>query len=282
MYETFDIGQLIPLIDQRFRTYGTRAERAVIGESMGGYGVMTLTTRHPDLFATAVSMSGALDSDSLPLMSLISASSTAQEAGQAQQVAAPDGVYGPRATQEIRWHGHNPPTLRTTCATSSCRSGRSTARRTHCSRTTTTSVVGCSEENEIHRDSVSFHDRLVAADIPHLWKDYGAGCHGIPEFGASSPIAARHRERLRAPQPRRRRSATSRSSRGSRSGDGTSSPIRPGRSSSCTWTTPGATPDARRLGHDHRDDAAFFRHDDAVDVVTSDGTRSSRRTATGA
>src|SRR5207248_9285085 len=45
-----------------------------------------------------------------------------------------------------------------------------------------TSIVGCSEENEIHRDSVSFHDRLVADDIPHLWEDYGPGCHGLPEF----------------------------------------------------------------------------------------------------
>jgi S-formylglutathione hydrolase FrmB len=183
MYETFDTGQLIPLIDQRFRTYGTRAERAVIGESMGGYGVMTLTTRHPDLFATAVSMSGALDSNSLPLMSLISASSTAQEGGQAQQVAAPDGVYGPRATQEIRWHGHNPTdladNLRDVVLQVRTFDG---APNPLLENNDPTSIVGCSEENEIHRDSVSFHDRLVAADIPHLWKDYGAGCHGIPEF----------------------------------------------------------------------------------------------------
>src|SRR5205085_2096057 len=183
MYETFDIGQLIPLIDQRFRTYGARAERAVIGESMGGYGVMTLTTRHPDLFATAVSMSGALDSNSLPLMSLISASSTAQEAGQAQQIAAPDGVYGPRATQEIRWHGHNPTdlagNLRDVVLQVRTFDG---APNPLLENNDPTSIVGCSEENEIHRDSVSFHDRLVADDIPHLWKDYGPGCHGIPEF----------------------------------------------------------------------------------------------------
>src|SRR5947199_170301 len=66
MYETIDIGQLIPLIDHRFRTYGTRPERADIRESI--------------------------------------------------------------------------------------------------------------------RACASFHDRLVADDSPHLWKDYGPGCHGILEF----------------------------------------------------------------------------------------------------
>src|SRR3954447_16534851 len=84
MYETYIIDQLIPLIDQHFRTVGTRAGRAVIGESMGGYGVMTLTTRNPDAWATAVSLSGATDNSSPAVMGLISASSTAQEAGQQQ------------------------------------------------------------------------------------------------------------------------------------------------------------------------------------------------------
>jgi S-formylglutathione hydrolase FrmB len=183
MYETYDIDQLIPLIDQRFRTFGTRAQRAVIGESMGGYGVMTLATRHPDAFATAVSMSGALDSNSLPLMALISGSSTAQQGGQAQQAAAPDGVYGPRATEEIRWHGHNPSDLAANLR------GVDLQVRTFdgapnpfIENGDPTSIVGCSEENEIHKDSLSFHDQLLADGIPHFWKDYGPGCHGIPEF----------------------------------------------------------------------------------------------------
>src|SRR5947209_1626986 len=61
MYETYDLDQLIPLIDGNFRTIAGRAGRAVIGESMGGYGVMTYAVRHPDLFAAAVSMSGFVD-----------------------------------------------------------------------------------------------------------------------------------------------------------------------------------------------------------------------------
>ena len=183
MYETFVIRQLIPLIDQRFRTLGTRAGRAIIGESMGGYGVMTLTTRNPDMFATAVSLSGAVDNDSLPIMGLMSASSTAQEGGEYQQFAAPDGVYGDRATQAIRWHGHNPVDLASNLhdVVLQVRTFDG-APAPLIEDNDPTSIAGCSEENEVHRDSISFHQALLTDDVAHLWKDYGSGCHAIAEF----------------------------------------------------------------------------------------------------
>ena len=183
MYETFIIHQLIPLIDERFRTLGTRAGRAIIGESMGGYGVMTLTTRNPDAFATAVSLSGANDNSSLPITGLIGGSSTLQGGGEQQQLAAPFGVYGDPATQAIRWHGHNPPDLAT-----NLRAVVLQVRTFDGAPTPVfeggdpTSIVGCMEENEIHRDNLTFHERLLADDIPHLWKDYGPGCHALGEF----------------------------------------------------------------------------------------------------
>src|SRR3954452_12178088 len=104
MYETYDIDQLIPLIDARFRTTGTRAGRAVIGASMGGYGVMTYAARHPDLFAGAVSLSGAVDTNYAPAIALVSA-------GPPVQGGQPDAIYGSRVSQEVRWHGHNPTDL---------------------------------------------------------------------------------------------------------------------------------------------------------------------------
>ena len=183
LYETYLIRQLIPLIDQRFRTLGTRAGRAVIGESMGGYGVMTLTTRNPDAFATAVSLSGAVDNASVPIMGLIGASSTAQEGGQQQQLAAPFGVYGDPATEKIRWRGHNPvdlaSNLRDVVLQVRTFDG---APSPLIENNDPSSIVGCMEENEIHRDSVSFHEQLLADGVPHLWRDYGPGCHAIPAF----------------------------------------------------------------------------------------------------
>jgi S-formylglutathione hydrolase FrmB len=181
-YETYEIDQLIPLIDQRFRTVGTRAGRAVIGESMGGYGVMTYAARHPDVFATAVSLSGAVDNNSLPYMALLTASSTVQKAATEQTAAPPDGIYGPRATQEIRWHGHNPTDLAANLRDVLLQVRGFDGAPTPLIEGGPDSAVGCSEEREVHDESVSFHDQLLADGITHVWKDYGPGCHGSPEF----------------------------------------------------------------------------------------------------
>ena len=62
-YETYVIEQLIPLIDARFRTRADRSHRAIFGISMGGYGATMLAAHHPDLFAAAARLSGAVDSN---------------------------------------------------------------------------------------------------------------------------------------------------------------------------------------------------------------------------
>ncbi len=51
----------VQLVDQTFRTITDRRGRAIGGLSMGGYGALKLALRHPQLFASAVSHSGALD-----------------------------------------------------------------------------------------------------------------------------------------------------------------------------------------------------------------------------
>ena len=47
-------------MQRRYRTIETRAGRAVAGLSMGGYGALKFGVKHPELFAFAASMSGAL------------------------------------------------------------------------------------------------------------------------------------------------------------------------------------------------------------------------------
>ena len=61
---------------------------------MGGFGAMSYAARHPDLFGAAASFSGAVDTNN-PLDIAITG----------------DEPFGPRATQEIRWRGHNPTDL---------------------------------------------------------------------------------------------------------------------------------------------------------------------------
>ncbi|MHA8097822.1 alpha/beta hydrolase [Aquirufa aurantiipilula] len=60
-FESYIIKEVIPTIDQTYRTVKSAKGRVITGLSMGGHGAMYLSTRHPDVFSAAGSMSGALD-----------------------------------------------------------------------------------------------------------------------------------------------------------------------------------------------------------------------------
>lgn len=62
-YETYIISELIPHIDNNFRTLAKRESRAITGLSMGGHGAITLSAKHPELFIAAGSMSGVMNID---------------------------------------------------------------------------------------------------------------------------------------------------------------------------------------------------------------------------
>ena len=176
-YESFVIDQLIPLIDARFRTIPNRAHRLIFGISMGGYGSMMLAARHPDLFSSAASLSGAVDSNLPANGAVLSASSTFDG-------APVDAIYGPRATQEVRWRGHNPTDLannlrsldlqvRTANGVPNPAIGESPA---------SADGISCVVEGGVHGASINLHQAFATLDIEHLWQDYGAGCHTVPNF----------------------------------------------------------------------------------------------------
>jgi S-formylglutathione hydrolase FrmB len=62
-YETYLIKELIPFIDQQYRTLAQKDSRAISGLSMGGHGAITLAAKHPTLFIAAGSMSGVMNID---------------------------------------------------------------------------------------------------------------------------------------------------------------------------------------------------------------------------
>ena len=100
-WETFHINQLIPWVDDNLRTVRKRTGRGLAGLSMGGGGTMQYASRHPDMFVSAASFSGAVDTNYPPVQVLIEASPTFSG-------TPTRSVYGPRATEEVRWRGHNP------------------------------------------------------------------------------------------------------------------------------------------------------------------------------
>jgi putative tributyrin esterase len=58
-YETYILLELIPDVQQRYRTIEARDGRAIAGLSMGGYGAIKFGLKSPQTFAFAASMSGA-------------------------------------------------------------------------------------------------------------------------------------------------------------------------------------------------------------------------------
>lgn len=65
-YEDYIVHDLISDVEERFPVTSDRRHRAIAGVSMGGYGAIVLSFRHPDLFEFAAGLSPALDVPSRP------------------------------------------------------------------------------------------------------------------------------------------------------------------------------------------------------------------------
>ena len=59
-YEDFLLQEFFPFIEKRYRAAPGRANRAISGVSMGGYGALHLAFRHPQLFGSVSAHSAAL------------------------------------------------------------------------------------------------------------------------------------------------------------------------------------------------------------------------------
>jgi S-formylglutathione hydrolase FrmB len=59
-YEDFLLQEFFPFIEKRYRASPGRANRAISGVSMGGYGALHLAFRHPQLFSSVSAHSAAL------------------------------------------------------------------------------------------------------------------------------------------------------------------------------------------------------------------------------
>jgi S-formylglutathione hydrolase FrmB len=65
-YEDFLLREFFPFIEKKYRASPGRANRAISGVSMGGYGALHLAFRHPQLFSSVSAHSAALI-DKLPV-----------------------------------------------------------------------------------------------------------------------------------------------------------------------------------------------------------------------
>lgn len=169
-WESFHIGELLPWAERTFRLAPGRSQRFIAGDSMGGFGAMSYAARHPDLFAGAAELSGFVD------LMLLESSGVIGVDGQSYQVAGvpPGSIFGPRATEEVRWRGRNPVDLADNLRHTDLvlRHGNGLPGR----------FGGSPDAGEagIRLTGVSLHDRLTALGIDHVWDDYGNGVHTWP------------------------------------------------------------------------------------------------------
>jgi len=60
-YEDYIVNDLIADVEKRFPAAANRANRAIVGISMGGFGAVKIALHHPELFAFVGGLSSALD-----------------------------------------------------------------------------------------------------------------------------------------------------------------------------------------------------------------------------
>ena len=104
-WETFHVDELVPFVDAHYRTEPDRGGRLIAGLSMGGFGAVSYAARHPKLFATVGSFSGAvdtrLDDPAEPLIQPVAQNLPDRK--------PPDNcVWGDGITQHDVWVAHNP------------------------------------------------------------------------------------------------------------------------------------------------------------------------------
>jgi S-formylglutathione hydrolase FrmB len=177
-WETFHIDQLIPWVDHNLRTISNRDGRAIAGLSQGGFCSMSYAARHPDLFETALSFSGAPDiaydtEAQLLVTPVINATEVVLDH------AAANSMFGPRLTEEVNWAAHDPATL------------AENLRGMNVFMYTGNGFPGPLDEglpnggSNVIEGGVEiltrlFHQRLEALGISSYYDDYGPGTHTWP------------------------------------------------------------------------------------------------------
>lgn len=175
-WETFHNDELVPWIDGRYRTVRSRAGRAIVGISQGGFGSMSYAARHPELYGAAASFSGAVDiyegeQCRIGAATLISGIMTGLNQVQ------PFAPFGNPVTDADNWAAHDPGTIVKRLA------------RTRVDLYTSPGVPGESDLSDpavpgtvameaiLHQSNLCFKAAADAAGIAYHWHSEVVGTH---------------------------------------------------------------------------------------------------------
>jgi len=177
-WETFHIRQMIPWVDQNLRTLATRNGRAIAGLSQGGFCSTSYAARHPDMFSTVLSYSGAVET-SYDLEAGLGSTAIVNLTELGLDGVAPNSMFGDRISNEVNWAAHDPGVLANNLRgmniymfTGNGRAGPLDA--------TPLNPGATAIESLVHEVTVLLHNRLNALNIPSYYDDYGPGTHSWP------------------------------------------------------------------------------------------------------
>lgn len=166
-WETFHLEHLLGWVDSQLRTRSDAEHRAIGGVSMGGYGALSYAARHPDLFAAAVSFSGAVNT-SIPLVqALVCVSSLSRR-------RPPFAINRLPVVGRDDWHDHNPWHLAEALRGMHLALYTGAGRPTRWPRDDRPKDL---QEHQVHVMNLSLHRRLKELGIAHTWCDYGPATH---------------------------------------------------------------------------------------------------------
>ena len=178
-WETFHVGQLVPFIDDNVRTIATRDGRAIAGLSQGGFGAFSYAARHPDMFVSAGSFSGAPDIARDPLAQTGAAAVIgATEVG--LDKVEPDAMFGDPVLDRINWQGHDPASLVTNLAHTQLALWSGNGVPGPLDTPSVTIVQDALVEGAAHTSTVLFAQDARHAHVAYTLDDYGNGTHSWP------------------------------------------------------------------------------------------------------
>ena len=196
MWETYHVSQLIPYIERRFRARSGKDSRAIAGISMGGFGALSYAARHPELFSTAASFSGALDTNYEPFTGAFESAARTDDDEPA--------VWGSRKEHEEIWRAHNPADLAANLASVQVLLYTGNGQPGGAYGTAASGGVDPTEA-AVHEMTLSMSSKLTQAGIVHLLDDYGPGAHtydyGRRDLAAALPLIVRE---FRSPKPKKK------------------------------------------------------------------------------
>ncbi|HET8672857.1 MAG TPA: alpha/beta hydrolase family protein [Thermoleophilaceae bacterium] len=179
MWETFHIDQLIPWVDANLRTVANRDGRAIFGLSQGGFCALSYAARHPDLFVSAGSFSGADDIAAHGAIADPLVTPVIQATAVALDHVPPDSFFGPRASEEINWAAHDPATLAGNLRGMNLYAFTGNGQPGPLDPPVPNSGA-ITIEAGAHELTQLFHDTLTSLGIPIHYDDYGPGTHTWP------------------------------------------------------------------------------------------------------